>query len=545
MKASTIALVVVTFPFLLCAVVFVGLQLIGLVSSIFYGISCAISHVFGRKKNAKPVVRHEDAPGKKAKPERGVPSGIVWTEEYDRAMAKLLAPVDEEPVVFVTGPGGVGKSLLMREMEKKWRTLHPCDRIAKLAPTGVAAAHIDGRTIHSFFLFNPEELAPQSKVAEKWKAYQRGRELSLAQIKKIEEARNIGLILVDEISMLKPDLLDAMDDAMRILKGTKRPFGGCKTVFFGDLGQLPPVYKEEWERAWYLKNYGMECPYFFEARVIKSNPRFSPETWPVHLTKVFRQDDARFVKALQHLRCWEWKDDDVALFDSRYSPDNQSIPPEKRTTLFCTNAAVDQLNADCLAALSGTKREYEMQISGTARYFKDNRFKYQKILVLAIGARVMILKNNLPDYHNGTVGIVVDLNDNFVSVRDAKTNKLFTIQRDVVEFRDPASSTTDEERRKGGKIIGSYAQFPLRLAWAVTIHKSQGQTYDEAYVDVSGNFSVGHVYTAFSRVRSLDGLHLLSPEWLPQMAVPSGLKPWLVPANSAKMAYPPCQQPPK
>jgi hypothetical protein len=455
-------------------------------------------------------------------------SDIIWTEEYERAKQKLFAPVDEEPIVFVTGPAGVGKSILMRKLEEAWRNRYPSSKIAKLAPTGVAAVHIEGRTIHSFFIFNPSEVAPKSEVAENFRGFFSGQKhLSPTQIKQVDDCRHTGLLLVDEISMVRPDLIDSMDAALRCLKRSKAIFGGCKVVFFGDLGQLPPIYKEEWERRWFKAHYGVECPYFFEAKVFKGNPRFSPICWPVHLTRVFRQDDVRFVAALQRLRCGEMTDEDVELFDSRYDEHNIRVPARERTTLFCRNVAVNNLNNACLAELPGPTRSFRIVVTGEAGKFDPKRFKYQEILTLAIGARVMILKNGLPDYHNGTVGIVTFMQDDRIGVRSCMSGGIFVIERDTVEFRDPSKATTENERRKGGPVVGSYSQFPLKLAWAVTIHKCQGQTFDDAYIDVSGNFAMGHVYTAFSRVRSLDGLHLLTAQYLPTMPIPGELRVWL------------------
>lgn len=482
----------------------------------------------GHKKKTA-VVRQQ--PVQAVVPQKTQPE-IIWTEEYERAKQKLLSPVDEEPVVFVTGPAGVGKSILMRKLEEVWRDRHPGSNIAKLAPTGVAAVHIDGRTLHSFFLFKPGALAPKSKVAENYKALLSGsKDLSDSETRRVDDCRWTDLLLVDEVSMLRPDLVDSMDKAMRILKQNDRLFGGCKTVLFGDLGQLPPVYKEEWEMKWYREEYGERCPYFYKAKAFKGNSRFSPLTWPVHLTRVFRQDDERFVEALQHLRCGELGAGDIALFDGRYDVRNVDVPPQERTTLYCTNDEVDQLNEACLAELPGQERVFKIERTGVCLNFREDedRFKYPFWLRLKIGARVMILKNHLPEYHNGTVGMVTAIREDRISVRVLGTNRDHSIEKDPVELRDPSKAKTAEERRLGGPVVGSYRQFPLRLAWAATVHKSQGQTYDEAYVDVSVNFAVGHVYTAFSRVRSLAGLHLLDRQYLPKMSVPRDLRVWLTP----------------
>ena len=230
---------------------------------------------------------------------------------------------------------------------------------------------------------------------------------------------------------------------------------------------------------------------------------------------------------MQDLRCGKWNDQADAMFTGRYDPRNNNVPPGERTTLFCTNRDVAKLNDKCLAALPTAKRSFKMIVTGEARHYRDNRFKYPRELNVAVGARVMILKNNFPDYHNGTVGIVTDIQDDCISVEDIKSHRTFAIQRETEEFPSPHDPET---------IIGSYRQFPLRLSWAITVHKSQGQTYDEVYVDVSGNFALGHVYTAFSRVRSLEGLHLLSPDYLPKIPTPPELRAWLTPSSGKSMS---------
>lgn len=443
------------------------------------------------------------------------------TTEYLTAIGKLLAPVDKLPVVFVSGPAGVGKSLLLKTFEKVWRVNNPDGRIGKIAPTGVAAVNIGGQTIHSFFGFPIDVFQPKSRVANAVDAFRKrhGGHVPPDQVspqeretaKRSEFFIHLDLLMVDEISMVKPDFIDAMDEALRILKDNKdQPFGGCKVAFFGDVGQLPPVYSNPAFSKSYLQKYGTEEPYFFTANILR---QFHPDSWPVHLTKVFRQSEARFTHALHTVRRGVLDAEVLKVIGTRYEP-HPTVAEKDRTTLVCTNDDAQAINNRCLESLSDPERKFFRQDVGVVPK-KEDDFKYERLLRLKIGARVMILKNNLAEsYVNGTLGTVTAIEEDAITVQELLRGggkpRTFRIMRDTVDLRDPALTETEQEERDGGKWVGSYTQFPLKLAWAITIHKGQGQTYDEIYVRLDKVFAPGQVYVALSRVRRLAGLHLLT-----------------------------------
>lgn len=473
---------------------------------------------------------------------RALRGNTFLTTEYLAAIGKLLAPVDKLPVVFVSGPAGVGKSLLLKIFEEVWRVNNPGGRIGKVAPTGVAAVNIGGQTIHSFFGFPSDVFKPQSRVANAVEAFRKrhgghvqpdqASPQELKTAKRSEFFIHLDLLMVDEISMVKPDFIDAMDEALRILKDNKdQPFGGCKVAFFGDVGQLPPVYREPRLSKRYLEKYGKEKPYFFTANILR---QFHPESWPVHLTKVFRQSEACFTHALHTVRRGVLDAEVLKVIGTRYEP-HPTVAEKDRTTLVCTNEDAHAINNRCLEALSDPERRFFRQEVGIVPK-KDDDFKYERLLCLKIGARVMILKNNLAEsYVNGTLGTVTAIEEDAITVQELLRGggkpRTFRIMRDTIDLRDPALSETEQDEREGGKWVGSYTQFPLKLAWAITIHKGQGQTYDEVYVRLDKIFAPGQVYVALSRVRRLAGLHLLTQLTM-NHPPPPAILPWLGPIGT-------------
>ena len=459
--------------------------------------------------------------------------GIDLSDEYKGAFRRLIS--DDKAPVFLTGAAGTGKTTLLSCFLEVFQRVYPRDRILKCAYTGVAANLLNGRTIHSRFQFDPNFYRPTSG-------------LSVNSYRILNFYKMVKIVVIDEASMLTPDLVDAIDQALRRLKReTQLPFGGVKIIFVGDLGQLPPVYKANIER--YENDYGSRRPYFFDAHVLKKY-KDNLSKFVISLKKVRRQHEGSFIRALMNLRAGRLEQEDVCLFSSCYSSDNQNVSPLKRTTLYTKNYAANHENEKCLNQLEAREiqvvgqfcnhvepgdRELFEQAQKRKKDVENGKCRYQYLLRLKKGARVMLLKNNLKGgYHNGSCGIIESfgsdfgkddstLENNFVEVRLLSSGRIVRVVRDVEEFCETRSVNNVEKKIR----YASFSQYPLKLAWAITVHKSQGQTYDQLFIDVSGAFECGQVYTAFSRVKTQAGLRLLAPFSTEGISVDERVYPFL------------------
>lgn len=417
-------------------------------------------------------------------------SRSFMTNEYLECLSAIFS--DDKSPIFISGPAGTGKSTLIRAARSLFIRAHPSRAFQVVAPTGIAAENIGGRTIHSFFRFPPVDFPRTGYSIDN-----PSDENDIALIRKTD------ILVIDEASMVSPILVDAIDDAMRTLSGKPdTPFGGTKIVFLGDLGQLPPVYKDELKPKLKAK-YGCREPRFFSAHSLDRDALHVRHTH--RLNTIFRQSEAAFVEALQQVRRGPdgISDDSARLLAERYSPNPP--PPHKRTTLCATNKEADALNQQGLDALPGEVAHYEMNTNGRVSDKQKEDSKYPVHLFLKPGACVMILDNNLPVYCNGTIGTVTALDGNLVNVR-LNSGKVVPIGRATITLK---RNNLDKDGLVVQDVVGTISQFPLRLAWGLTIHKGQGQTLDEVYVDLSNGFATGQAYTALSRVRFLSGLHLL------------------------------------
>ncbi|MDD4353248.1 MAG: DEAD/DEAH box helicase [Candidatus Nanoarchaeia archaeon] len=371
---------------------------------------------------------------------------------------------------FITGKAGTGKSTFLKYFSQKTRK-----KFIILAPTGIAALNVSGQTIHSFFKFPP-------------------RIITESQIKKMENNkiyRKIDCIIIDEASMIRADLMDGIDKFMRVNgNDSLKPFGGCQLLLFGDLFQLPPVTNDS---EYVFSNY-YESPYFFDAKCFK---RFSINT--VELNTVYRQKEESFVKILNEIRLGDISDDSLKIINSRVSHE-----PDESIILTCNNWHASNINRMRIEKLPGNKKILNGEVTGELR-----EFPVDKDLELKIGAKVMITKNH-PDflYYNGSIGIVHDISKELITIKlgagfvgiDKHTYE--KIRYDYDERHDKISS----------KTIATFKQFPLKLAYALTIHKSQGQTFDNITIDFGGGaFAHGQAYVALSRCTSLNGLKLSKP----------------------------------
>ena len=411
---------------------------------------------------------------------------VILTSEF-KYVLDLLSNTDQN--VFLTGKAGTGKSTLLQLVSKDVDK-----KTAIVAPTGVAALNVRGQTIHSFFRLPPKLIQPKD----------------IRQVRPNNLYKNLELLIVDEVSMVRADILDAMDRFLRINRGNGRPFGGVQVLFVGDLFQLPPVISSAEQRHVFQNIY--QSPYFFSARVFREG--FDMEM--VELQHVFRQKEKGFLDLLNAVRLNTVDYDILEELNSRYQPDFSPPGDCHYITLAARNHTVDQINRRELAKLTTPSRTFTAQIEGQV---KPSFFPTAQTLTLKEGAQVMFIRND-PDrrYVNGSIGVILSLEKDkiLVKVTDKEGPKdpfeLEPYTWEIIKYR--VDSQDPEELKE--EVIGSFTQYPLKLAWAVTIHKAQGKTFDRAIIDFGrGAFEYGQAYVALSRCRSLEGIVLkqkLRPE---------------------------------
>jgi ATP-dependent exoDNAse (exonuclease V) alpha subunit len=382
--------------------------------------------------------------------------------------------------MFVTGRAGTGKSTILNHLA--WNT---SKIIAVCAPTGVAALNVGGQTIHSLLRL------PTGVIAD--------HELDQpTELKKMLAA--IDTLVIDEISMVSADLMDAIDRSLRQARGRKHdPFGGVQIIMFGDPYQLPPVPpRDPHERAYYADTY--RSLWFFDAKVWLDEP-----LTVVELTEVHRQRDDRFKQILGAVRFGEVTADMAEELNAA----GARPAPEDVITLATTNATVARINASRLAKITGDPLKAVAEINGE---FRENLYPADEVLELKPGAQVMFLRNDSDGrWVNGTIGTVSRIDSTvWVEVDGPDGIKEFEVDPSVWErYRYRYDADTKKLEKE---VVAEFEQFPLRLAWAVTVHKSQGHTYDQAVVDLGPRaFTAGQTYVALSRVRSLEGLYLGRP----------------------------------
>lgn len=395
--------------------------------------------------------------------------------------------------MFITGNAGTGKTTLLRKIAE-----NTFKNTLIAAPTGVAAINAGGVTLHSLFQLPVTGFIPADDDCNPsvfTNRYMLLRHLKLSK-EKINLLRELEQLIIDEASMLRSDVLDAVDFVLRTVRRSKHPFGGVQVVMFGDLYQLPPVMKDhEWE---ILQQY-YESPYFFDSLSWQdANPVY------IELTEIFRQRDERFIRLLNNIRNRQPDEEDFKLLAERYRPYDKT---ENHFILLTThNYKADQVNLEKLNHTEGKAYSFPARIEGD---FPEHLFPCEKILTLKRGARVMFIKNDTMEgrYYNGLTGTVTHLDEKQLFVTADDGREIMVKRYTWENFKYFTSGDT-------GKIIkepaGTFRQFPLRLAWAVTIHKSQGLTFDKVMIDAGKSFAPGQVYVALSRCRSLEGIVLLS-----------------------------------
>ena len=403
--------------------------------------------------------------------------------------------------VFLTGKAGTGKTTLLREIIE---TTHK--NTVVVAPTGIAALNAGGVTIHSMFQlpfggFIPDNSAPDFSESAKFETRATlRRHFKMSALKK-SVIRNMELLIIDEVSMLRADLLDAMDFMMQTVRKKNNPFGGVQVLFIGDLLQLPPVIRDDEWRI--LKNY-YQGKFFFHSHVVQQNPPLY-----IELDKIFRQTDDAFISVLNNLRNNQISNEDIAALNQYVQPDFDLKANKGYITLTTHNTKADLMNTDALDSLEGKEWLYSPEIIGD---FPDKIFPVEAQLRLKEGAQIMFVKNDLSfdkKYFNGKMGIIKSLSAKEILVHFPEENKTIEVEKyEWQNIRYKVNNTTKEIEEE---VLGTFVHYPIKLAWAITVHKSQGLTFDKAALDVSQVFLPGQAYVALSRLRSLQGLILLSP----------------------------------
>ena len=382
--------------------------------------------------------------------------------------------------LFITGKAGTGKSTLLDLFRRT-----TSKNVVILAPTGIAALKVHGQTIHSFFKFPPRLILPSDIKYT-------------PSLKRI--VNKLEILILDEISMVRADILDGINKILQLHRNNNKPFGGIRLVAFGDIYQLPPIVSSVEEKHFFQNNY--TSAYFFASEIWQQlqNMRY------INLSKVYRQTDRSFIRLLDEIRMGDIDYDSLTALNENVDPD---FDQEGYIYLSPRNATMQRINQQKLAELPNEERTYLPTITGE---YNPNNMPTDPVLRIKVGAQVIFVKND-PDkeYVNGSLGIVTDLDTNLIRIRLNHDDKEVTIGRatwDMIRYRlDP-----DADAQIKPEVVGTLEAFPVKLAWAMSIHKSQGQTFEKVILDMEGGaFEFGQTYVALSRCTTLEGIVLKKP----------------------------------
>ena len=391
--------------------------------------------------------------------------------------------------LFLTGKAGTGKTTFLRRLKEQ-----SPKRMVILAPTGIAAINAGGVTIHSFFQLSFAPFVPETTFNSSQTHYRFSKE-------KRNIIRSMDLLVIDEISMVRADLLDAIDSALRRYRDREKPFGGVQLLMIGDLQQLAPVVKEnEWEM---LKNY-YETPYFFASRALRETVYMT-----IELKTVYRQSDTFFLSLLNKIRENQADNEVLNELNRRYQPGFRPRKEEGYIRLTTHNYQAQKVNDNELASLPGQTYSFRAEIDGT---FPEYLYPADEVLTIKAGAQIMFLKNDPSSekrYYNGMIGEVAAVNDAGMIVRGKDNGNEFQLLPE--EWGNYKYVLNEETKEITEEIEGTFRQYPIRLAWAITIHKSQGLTFERAIIDARNSFAHGQTYVALSRCKTLEGMVLESP----------------------------------
>ena len=401
--------------------------------------------------------------------------------------------------IFLTGKAGTGKTTFLREIVKK--TFKSC---VVVAPTGIAAINAGGMTLHSFLQLPFGSYIPENREIPSFniqvntpKSLVKNQRLNSQKRKMIRE---LDLLIIDEVSMLRADLLDCIDQTLKtVRKNSRQAFGGIQILFIGDLLQLPPVVKDD---EWKLLNKYYPTPYFYDAHVLKENQPIR-----VELSEVYRQSDEEFISLLNRLRNNEQNEYDYEYLNQYFEEGVEEMERPGYIHLTTHNHKADTINQNRLSQLPGSERKFVASIEGE---FPETLFPTAYGLALKKGTQVMFIKNDPSGqglFFNGKIGEIISISEP-PTVRFENGEEIEVPKYQWNNMRYVLNKETNEIQEE---FKGSFEQYPLKLAWAVTIHKSQGLTFEKAILDLSGTFAPGQLYVALSRLTSLDGLILSSP----------------------------------
>lgn len=390
--------------------------------------------------------------------------------------------------IFLTGKAGTGKTTFLHQIRQA-----SAKRLAVVAPTGVAAINAGGVTIHSLFQLPFGPLPPGATLRE-------GRKFNRDKIRLL---RTLDLLIIDEISMVRADMLDAIDEVLRRYRNPSEPFGGVQLLMIGDMQQLPPVIKDE---DWTILRPFYDTGYFFGSRALRETPYVS-----IELTHIYRQADQRFIDILNAIREKRVSAAQLAELNQRHIAGFDPDDDDGYITLSTHNNTAQHINATKLASLPKQEYKFAAAITGD---FPTSAFPTEAELVLKVGAQVMFIKNDISReklYYNGKIGRVIriDEEDGIIFVEGQADGDTVMVQK--AEWSNIRYGLDAATKEITAEVIGTFTQYPLRLAWAITIHKSQGLTFERAIIDASAAFAHGQVYVALSRCKTLEGLVLKTP----------------------------------
>ena len=394
--------------------------------------------------------------------------------------------------IFLTGKAGTGKTTFLNEFVAKTQKKH-----IVVAPTGIAAINAGGVTIHSMFGLPLRTFLPTLERVDTNSAMNISDLMPHFRYRKdkLKLLREVEIVIIDEVSMLRADVLDMMDFSLRLIRRNQQKFGGVQMLFIGDLYQLPPVVRDE-----HILKKCYASPFFFESLAIKELPFIT-----IELEKVYRQTDEYFLSILNSIRDGNCDEIDFEKLNSRYIPD---FEPKEEAYVYLTshNRMADEINHKKIKDLKTKLFTYEAKIKGD---FKENQYPNEDVLELKVGAQVMFIRNDATEkrYFNGKLAEVTYLDDDEVTVLLDDSDTEIKLKKEVWEQK---RYSLDGQKNIQEEVLGSFEQYPIRLAWAVTIHKSQGLTFDRLIIDAGKSFASGQVYVALSRCRTLEGIVLKS-----------------------------------